>query len=59
MARSLEQYSAYKIDKGAYSGYTVDDNYVSKEKFETSIVPLVEKFLSENNELLKSNINEL
>jgi hypothetical protein len=59
LARSLEQYSAYKIDQGSYTGYTNDDNYVSKEKFETHIVPLVEKFLSENNELLKSIQNDL
>lgn len=53
-ARSMEQYHAYKTDSNGYLGYTKDNNYASKEKFETLIVPLVEKFLQENNDLLKS-----
>lgn len=65
-ARAFEQYHAMKHggddvvkyqDKGI--SYHEDDNHVNKEKFNTLIKPLIESFLKENNDLLKSAFNTI
>lgn len=65
-ARAFEQYHAMKhygedVVKYKINGvqYHQDPNHVNKEKFNTLIKPLIDQFLNENNDLLKSAFNTL
>lgn len=51
-ARALEQYFAHKNDLDDISK---NKNQVSKEKFDSIISPLIDKWLSENRDLLKAS----
>lgn len=53
-ARSLEQYFTYKTNKADYEIHCKESNHVNKENFEKKVVPLIDRFFKENNELLKS-----
>lgn len=65
-ARAFEQYHAMNTNgedavKSKMLGiaYHKHDEHVSKDKFNEKIKPLIEQFLLENNEVLKSAFNEL
>lgn len=58
-ARALEQYNAINTkgedaEKLHSSNYFAHANFVSKDVFETTMKPLIEKFLEENKTFLKS-----
>jgi 8-oxo-dGTP pyrophosphatase MutT (NUDIX family) len=65
-ARALEQYHAMKHEgedaiksKKENKAYHQEDGHVSKDTFNGYIKPLIEQFLSENDHLLKSAVDEL
>lgn len=57
-ARAFEQYHAMETagdNAQSFSGsYVGESQYVNKETFDTQIKPLIEKFFTENDSLLKA-----